>query len=239
MNTKKCCRRRAFGHAFCVTQKRGETMLLKEEQYVVKWLSQYGALPKTQLTKMLQKPPQTAERIIKNLKKQMRAADVGGGYYVGLDSLCRPDQRIILAVWVLLKFIDYVDPMAHYPAVYPSQIFFLKENVGYEIVVLYEGEESLLRLLQPQDDLKYIIVLPRISMAEKLMLPKVPCLFATVGFEGAEEPEVTFYTEEAVYGTEQFLSKGVRQSGKDGGEAVEPDSSGKGFLSGAPDAGGI
>lgn len=220
-------------------QKRGETMLLKEEQYVIKWLSQYGALPKTQLTKMLQKPPQTAERIIKNLKKQMRAADVGGGYYVGLDSLCKPDQRTILAVWVLLKFIDYVDPMAHYPAVYPSQIFFLKENVGYEIVVLYEGEESLLRLLQPQDDLKYIIVLPRISMAEELMLPKVPCLFATVGFEGAEEPEVTFYTEEAVYGTEQFLSKGIRQGGKDGGEAVGSDSSGKGFLSGAPDAGGI
>ncbi len=214
-------------------------MLLKEEQYVVKWLSQYGALPKTQLTKMLQKPPQTAERIIKNLKKQMRVADVGGGYYVGLDSLCRPDQRTILAVWVLLKFIDYVDPMAHYPAVYPSQIFFLKENVGYEIVVLYEGEESLLRLLQPQDDLKYIIVLPRISMAEKLMLPKVPCLFATVGFEGAEEPEVTFYSGETVYGTEQFLSKGVRQGGKDGGEAVESDSSGKGLLSGAPAADGI
>ena len=65
---------------------------------MVKWLSQYGALPKTQLIRMLQKPPQTAERIIKNLKKQMRAADVGGGYYVGLDSLCRPDQRTILAV---------------------------------------------------------------------------------------------------------------------------------------------
>lgn len=140
---------------------------------------------------------------------------------------------------MLLKFIDYVDPMAHYPAVYPSQIFFLKENVGYEIVVLYEGEESLLRLLQPQDDLKYIIVLPRISMAEKLMLPKVPCLFATVGFEGAEEPEVTFYTEEAVYGTEQFLSKGVRQGRKNGREAVGLDSSGKGLLSGASAADGI
>lgn len=214
-------------------------MLLKEEQYVVKWLSQYGALPKSQLIRMLQKPPQTAERIIKNLKKQMRAADVGGGYYVGLDSLCRPDQRTILAVWVLLKFIDYVDPMAHYPAVYPSQIFFLKENVGYEIVVLYEGEQSLLRLLQPQDDLKYIIVLPRISMAEKLKLPKVPCLFATVDFQGNEEPEVTFYTEEAVYGTEQFLSKGVRQGGKEGGEAVGTDPSGEGFLSGAPDADSI
>lgn len=222
-------------------------MLLKEEQYVVKWLSQYGALTRTQITRMLKKPPQTAERIVKNLKKQMRAADVGGGYYVGLDSLCRPDQRTILAVWVLLKFIDYVDPMAHYPAVYPSQIFFLKENVGYEIVVLYEGEQSLLRLLQPQDDLKYIIVLPRISMAEKIVsampshlkLPKVPCLFATVDFQGSEEPEVTFYSEEAVYGTEKFLSKGVRQGGKEGGKVVEPDPSGEGFLSGAPDAGGI
>jgi len=44
---------------------------------------------------------------------------------------------------VLLRFIDYVDPMAHYPAVYPSQIFFLKENTGYEIVVLYDGEQHL------------------------------------------------------------------------------------------------
>ena len=76
-------------------------------------------------------------------------------------------------------------------------------------------------------------------MAEKLMLPKVPCLFATVGFEGAEEPEVTFYTEEAVYGTEQFLSKGVRQGRKNGREAVGLDSSGKGLLSGASAADGI
>ena len=65
---------------------------------------------------------------------------MAGGYYLALDGLCKPDQRTILAVWVLLRFIDYVDPMAHYPAVYPSQIFFLKENTGYEIVVLYDGE---------------------------------------------------------------------------------------------------
>ena len=36
-------------------------MLLQDEQYVVKWLSQYGALPKAQITKMLRKPPNTAE----------------------------------------------------------------------------------------------------------------------------------------------------------------------------------
>ena len=165
-------------------------MLLQDEQYVVKWLSQYGALPKTQIIKMLRKPPQTAEKILRNLKKQMQISDVGGGYYIALDAMCQPDQRTILDVWVLLKFIDYVDPMAHYPAVYPSQLFFLKENMGYEIVVLYDGESNLLKLLQPEDDLKYIIVLPHISMASQLKMPKAPCLFATVDFEGQDEPEV-------------------------------------------------
>lgn len=173
-------------------------MLLQDEQYVVKWLSQYGALPKTQVIKMLKKKPQTAEKILRSLKKQMRIADVSGGYYLGLDSMCQPDQRTILAVWVLLKFIDNVDPMAHYPAVYPSQIFFLKENIGYEIVVIYDGETSLLRLLQPDEDLKYIIILPHISIASQLKLPKAPCLFATVDFQGEDEPKVTFYSEEDI-----------------------------------------
>ena len=81
-------------------------MLLTDEQYVVKWLSQYGALPRAQIIKMLQKPPQTAEKILRNLKRQMRIADVFGGYYIGLDPMCQPDQRMILAIWVLLRFID-------------------------------------------------------------------------------------------------------------------------------------
>ena len=173
-------------------------MLLQDEKHVIKWLSQYGALPKTQLIRMLRKPPDTAEKILNNLRRELRIEDVGDGYYIGLDSLCQPDQRIVLAVWVLLKFIDYVDPMAHYPAVYPSQLFFLKENIGYEIVVLYEGEANLLRLLQPEEDLKYIIVVPRISMVADLRLPKAPCLFATVEFQGQDEPEILFYSEEAI-----------------------------------------
>lgn len=185
-------------------------MLLQDEQYVVKWLSQYGALPKTQVIRMLQKSPQTADKILRNLKKQMRIADVSGGYYLGLDAMCQPDQRTVLAVWVLLKFIDRVEPMAHYPAVYPSQLFFLKENVGYEIVVLYEGETNLLRLLQPEEDLKYIIVLPHISMAANLKLPKAPCLFATVDFRGQEEPDIVFYSEEVVTdGIDKPISKGA------------------------------
>lgn len=170
-------------------------MLLEDEQHVIKWLSQYGALPKTQILQMLyNKPRSTAEKIIRNLKRNMQITDVGGGYYLGLDGLCKPDQRMILAVWVLLKFINVVDPMAHYPATYPAQLFFLKENTGYEIVVLYEGEQHLSKLLHPQDDdTKYIFVLPNIQMASQLVLPAAPCLFAMVEFNGEEIPEVLFY----------------------------------------------
>ena len=107
-------------------------MLLDDERHVIKWLSQYGALTKTQVIRLLRdKTPETAEKILRNLKREHQISDVAGGYYLALDGLCKPDQRTILAVWVLLRFIDYVDPMAHYPAVYPSQIFFLKENTGY------------------------------------------------------------------------------------------------------------
>ena len=171
-------------------------MLLQEEMLILQWLSQYGVLTRKQLIRMLQKPEATAERLIKSLKKQMRVAEISGGYYIGLDPMCRLDQRSILAVWVLLKFIDQVEPMAHYPASYPSQLFFLKDNIGYEIVVLYDGEGSNLRLLQPDEELKYIIVVPHISMAQSLRLPKAQCLFATVDYNGEDEPEITFYTEE-------------------------------------------
>jgi len=176
-------------------------MLLQDEQYVIQWLSQYGALTRTQVIRLLKdKRPQTAEKIIQNLKKQLRVTGICEGYYLGLDPMVQPDQRIILAVWVLLQFIDRVEPMAHYPAVYPSQLYFLKDGIGYEIVVLYDGEQHLTRLLQPQEDLKYILVLPHITMAKELRLPKAPCLFSTVDYNGRDEPEVTFYTGGAQHG---------------------------------------
>lgn len=55
------------------------------------------------------KSPRVTERMIHTLIKEQRIASVGGGYYLAPDSLSQPDQRIILAVWVLLKFIDNVD----------------------------------------------------------------------------------------------------------------------------------
>lgn len=170
-------------------------MLLQDEQYVVRWLTQYGSLSRSQVIRMLHnKPPTIAEKIIANLKREQLISEISGGYYLGMDAMAKPDQRIISAVWVLLRFIEQVEPMAHYPASYPSQIFFLKQNMGYEIVVLYDGEQHLTRLLQPEEDLKYILVVPHITMARELKLPKAPCLFATIDYAGGDEPGVTFYT---------------------------------------------
>ena len=71
----------------------------------------------------------------------------------------------------------------------------LLAGMGYEIVVLYEGEQHLARLLQPQEELKYIFVLPHSGMAQELTLPNAPCLFSSVDYEGRDIPTVRFYAE--------------------------------------------
>ena len=170
-------------------------MLLPDEQYILRCLNQYGPLARTQVIRLLHdKPQKTVEKIISNLKHQCMLSEISNRYYIGLDKMDKPDQRMISAVWVLLRFIEQVEPMAHYPASYPSQIFFLKNHVGYEIAVLYDGEQHFTRLIQPEEDLKYIIVLPHIKMSHELILPKAPCLFATVDYTVSGEPGVTFYS---------------------------------------------
>ena len=142
-------------------------------------------------------PEEKAERLLYTLRRSLRITEILDGTYIALDPLAKPDQRIIQAVWVLAKFINKLDdPKDHYAANYPSQVFFLKENIGYEIIVLYEGEESQVRLLQPDEDLKFIIVVPDISIAPRLQLPDAPCLLATVKSRGDGEPVVTFYSQE-------------------------------------------
>lgn len=174
-------------------------MLLTEEQYLVKWLSQYGAMTKRQLVRMLHtKSEPAAERIIGNLLRRHIAVRVGGGLFISLSPTYVPEQKMSQAVWVLTQFIQSIDPLDHYPTTHPSQIFFLKENIGYEIIVLEDGEQHLCRLLQPTEDTKYIIVLPDISMADSLPLPDAPCLFATVQHNGHDDAAVTFYTQEEI-----------------------------------------
>lgn len=169
--------------------------LLDEERLVVTWLSQYGALPKGMITRLLYyKSSDTVGRILMGLKRRRYITQLKDSQYYAIDRFCEPKPRMIAAIWVLLEFITQIDPFAHSQADRPSQIFFLKEKTAYEILVLYEEEDHLVRLLQPQEGTKYIIVIPNLEFADKLILPDAPCLFATLEPTNREAPKVTFYS---------------------------------------------
>lgn len=169
--------------------------LLDEERLVVTWLSYYGALPKGLIRRLLYyKSSDTVGRILMGLKRRKYITQLKDSQYYAIDRYCKPDQRMIQAIWILLQFVQQIDPFAHKQASPPSQIFFLKEKTVYEIIVLYEGEDHLVRLLQPNEDTKYIIVVPNLEFADKLILPNAPCLFATIEPTDREAPKVTFYS---------------------------------------------
>ena len=171
--------------------------LLEDEKYVLYALSQYGPLQIPQLHKFLHNKTSSQQlRIVKNLKRFHYAYFVEGDRYLGPDPVGKPITKNVIAVWVLLQFIKNVEPYAHLAATPPSQIFFIKEDIGYEIIVLDDDEDHLLRLLNPREKTKFIIVVPDMRMVEHLDLPDAPCLFATVNYTGEKEPKISFYTQE-------------------------------------------
>ena len=121
------------------------------------------------------------------------------GLYIGADSQCKPDWKVISAIWVLLRFIDKIEPVHHRRGNYPAQVFFLKEGIGYEILVISQGDEYCTRLLKPQENQKYILVVPDLQTAKRIWLPEAPCLFAVLHtIEGEDVPEIKFYTPEMI-----------------------------------------
>ena len=171
--------------------------LLEDEKHILYMLAQYGPLLIPQLHKFLHnKTNHQQARIVKNLRRYHYAYAIGDGRYLGADPVGKPDPKNVDAVWVLLQFIDNIEPTGHFAANIPAQIFFMKDGIGYEIIVLYDDEDYLLRLVQPKKDTKYIIVIPDMKMAESIDLPDAPCLFATIEKGPEKEPIITFYSPE-------------------------------------------
>lgn len=83
----------------------------------------------------------------------------------------------------------------HNEDLFYMSVFVTVSAKTYDIVVLHEGEDHLVRLLQPKPDMKYILVVPNMAFAASLLLPDVPCLFAVVEpsvFPAS--PKITFYS---------------------------------------------
>lgn len=183
--------------------------LLKEEKLVLSCLEIYECLKWEQLVKLMyNKQPDTAAKILTGLKKRQYIVEDECGY-VKLDPRSQPDQKTIYSFWILLKYIDKINN-AHYAANFPSSIFFLKDNVQYEIMMLYANEENLVKMLflenkntskDEEDAIKYIIIVPNEETIENCLggipeqvLANGQVLFATVEYSpDEEEPNIQYF----------------------------------------------
>lgn len=185
--------------------------LLEEEKIITEALSKYGCLRWEQLIKLIyNKKEETAQRILVGLKKRQLILEDEGSGYVRLDPRTQSDDKMIRAFWILLQYVNKISPREHYPANYPSEIFFLKQGVQYEIVVLNPREEHVLSMLfnenrnnsdDEEDITKYIIVVANTDCIEAC-LNKIPdkvidnkqVLFATINYKkDSEIPDIQYY----------------------------------------------
>ena len=170
--------------------------LMEDEQLVLQWLSQYGPMTKGMIGKLFpKKSSATVGRLLMGLKRRNYITQIKDSECFALDRYCEVNRRMHEALWVLFQFVAHIEPSAHYAADAPAQIFFLKDQTSYEIVVLYEQEDHLVKLLHPQNDTKYIFVIPNLEFADQLALPDAPCLFATIEPSDREIPNIIFYSD--------------------------------------------
>ena len=179
-------------------------MLLKEEEQVLHWLKHYGTMDKRQVRRLLHECTDGyVSRLLMRLKREGYLFEQYG--FISADPRCTVDRRMNDALWVLSQYAGQIGPADHYPADYPAQMFCIKGTTGYEIVVLTREDAHLTRLLRPtmdqasstdigdRVDMKYLIVLPHISMRRELMLPDAPCMFVTLDYSSGDVHGVNFY----------------------------------------------
>lgn len=171
-------------------------MALREEEYlIVTWLSQYGPMSKTMFRKLLpHKTTDTVGRILAGLVRMRRITMIEDHRFYALDRYCKVEPKMHSAIWVLCQFADSITLGCHTSGDTFSQIRFLKKDAVYEIIVLEQGEEEITRLLKPENNKVYILVVPDMTFAEKLWLPDTQCIFATLEPSAHEAPTVTFYS---------------------------------------------
>lgn len=196
-----------------------------KESLIKQWISQYGALPRMQIKKMLNEDKDSsATNIIRNLVRRGELYEQEGGVFLALDPRQRKSERTIKALWVLIEYSDRVKPDEHYPAEFPSELYFIGKkddspnspSQEYEILVLEHGEEFKLRHLKQNQGVRYIIVVPTIedSYLAQLVVPDVEFLFATVTYGCSGEAKIDVYkprnirNEEPVYieNSDEFVS---------------------------------
>lgn len=143
--------------------------LLKEERLIMHALSKFGCLKKEQLYELIKKKGSATKSIYEGLKKRQYIEEFDGDY-VRLDPRTDASGKTIDAFWLLLNRIEKmgVSHNSYYQADYPSEIFFMRDNMMYEVICINPGEEYQLKTLffeqrynseSEEDMVKYIIIL--------------------------------------------------------------------------------
>lgn len=171
-------------------------MALREEEHlIVRWLSQYGPMPKGMIRKLLYyKPSAVVMRILGGLVRYRKIAMIEDHKYYAIDRYCTVVPKMHEAVCVLLQFVETIDPRSHQIADTPCQIRFVKGSSIYEIVVIDHDEEHLTHFLHPEKNKIFLIVVPDMDFAERLWLPDCQCVFVTLEYTDKEFPNVNFYS---------------------------------------------
>ncbi|MBO5659762.1 MAG: hypothetical protein J6R98_01840 [Bacteroidaceae bacterium] len=171
-------------------------MALREEEHlIVRWLSQYGPMPKGMIRKLLHyKPSDVVSRILSGLVRYRKIAMIENHKYYAIDRYCTLIPKMHEALCVLLQFAETIDPRSHQIADSPSQIRFAQGNTFYEIIVLTRDEEHLTHLLHPEKNKTFLIVVPDMDFAETLWIPDCHCIFVTLEQTSREFPNVNFYS---------------------------------------------
>ncbi len=149
----------------------------KEETRILSALREYECLTKSQLVKLLFDVPE--DRALATIASLTKRAVIiyEGDAKIKLDPRCAADYKVMVAFWILLKYIPYIRPEENYRASYPSQVYFLQNGMQNEIVVLEKDDEYKLNILlkttrdsvaesemEDEDRMRYIIAVPKTSM---------------------------------------------------------------------------
>lgn len=80
--------------------------------------------------------------------------DIDASKFVKINSDIKPAyyENTIMSFWVYLSFLGQVDLRENFPAPFPSEIFFIKDQQQYEALYIPEGQEYIVNMLLSEQE---------------------------------------------------------------------------------------
>lgn len=146
----------------------------EDDRKVMDCVNEYGSLRLDQVREYMKNLDEASfERTLHDLKKR-RYLHVNQGI-VSIDGRSQLDDKMVRAFWVFLRVFKNAPTIRHNTHCHGphiTQIFFMKDNSEFQIVVFDEDDMCLVNMLlknQHMNYLKYIIVVSKLRMAKEVL----------------------------------------------------------------------